>query len=47
MKPKEDQNVVVGDGKEQTELQDGTDGNKQGNFKDKSDESSRGKSYCC
>ena len=47
MKPKEDQHIVVGDGREQTELEDGTDGNKKGHFKDKSDESSRGKSYCC
>lgn len=47
MKPKGDQHVVVGDGREQTELEDVTDGNKQGHFKDKSEESSRGKSYCC
>ena len=47
MEPKEDQHVVVGDDREQTELEDGTDGNKQGHFKDNSDESSRGKSHCC
>ena len=37
MKPKEDQHVVVGDGREQTELEDGKNGHKQGHFKDKSD----------
>ena len=37
MEPEEDQHVVVGDGREQTELEDGTDDNKQGHFKDKSD----------
>ena len=47
MMPMEDQHAVVGDGREQTELEDGTDGNKQGHLKDKSDESNRGKSYCC
>ena len=35
MKPKEDQHVVVGDGREQTELEDGKNGHKH--FKDKSD----------
>ena len=37
MKPKEDQHVVVGDGREQTELEDGKNGHKQGHIKDKSD----------
>ena len=37
MKPKKDQHVVVGDGREQTELEDGKNGHKQGHFKDKSD----------
>ena len=37
MKPKEDQHVVVGDGREQTELEDGKNGHKQVHFKDKSD----------
>lgn len=47
MMPMEDQHAVVGDGREQTELEDGTDGNKEGHLKYKSDESNRGKSYCC
>jgi len=47
MKPKEDQHVVVGEGTQQRELEDGTDRNKQGYFKANSDKSSRGKSYCC
>ena len=42
MEPEEDQRAVVGDSREQTELEEGgrggwTEGNKQGHFKDKSD----------
>lgn len=33
MEPEEDQHVLVGDGREQTELEDGTAGNKQGILK--------------
>ena len=47
MKLKEDQHIVVGDGREQTELEDGKNGHKQGHFKDKSDKAVEKKSYCC
>ena len=47
MKLKEDQHIVVGDGREQTELEDEKNGHKQGHFKDKSDKAVEKKSYCC